>query len=574
MSESTQSIAKPTDLPLGLRRTGQIAPYVLWAIVTITSLYLRPPTAPLELETLASAWHMWSNDVWQPLRNELPTPQVPPLQLWLILGGWHWTGVNEWWPRLLSPLAGLATIWLMRPAALALWPHRRSTVHFARILLIGLGGFVITLSMIVPEMLILPMTLAGFILMARLWTLPLSGRQRFIHLLVLMVLQTGIVMTAGWAAWLTLPIAGALAPLLDPGSSAPNNGAASRPEGLRVLGRWWREIVFASLPAAIMALVWLDMLGSLDHWLSFGNGWLDPATEASRREVWSLIFFPVMLYPWICWKTLWRALNRSLRDQIGTGLRLGTAYLAATIIAGLASGWELQGLLPAAAPLCLIGARLLATQEIKARDFHGIVPGFLALLIGLIFFLMNIIPTAHLDVVWRWLFGVSLPIWLGGMGLTSGLILLIAGYILAQISPRQQLLRTLQVALLPSLLMTCLNIEFPTNLAQFFDLTPVASRLQTMQEAGQPIAIYGNYRGEFDFQGRLLKAPDVVETPQQAWLWADRHPGGAILTYFDGSPIRLPALPIYRGVARDHWVAIWPASAVAASDGHVLDSSF
>ena len=169
---------------------------------------------------------------------------------------------------------------------------------------------------------------------------------------------------------------------------------------------------------------------------------------------------------------------------------------------------------------------------------------------------------------------VPLPIWLGGIGLTSGLTLLIFGYVIAQLSPSQQLLRTLQVALLPSLLLTCLNMEFPGNLAQFFDLSPVADRLRAMQAAGQPIAVYGDYRGEFDYQGRLMKAPDVVHTQQQAWIWADRHPGGVILTYFDGSPIHLPALPLFRGVARDHWVAIWPAEAVAQSDGKILDSSF
>jgi hypothetical protein len=36
----------------------------------------------------------------------------------------------------------------------------------------------------------------------------------------------------------------------------------------------------------------------------------------------------------------------------------------------------------------------------------------------------------------------------------------------------------------------------------------------------------------------------------------------------------LPALPIYRGVARDRFVAIWPASALAGEDSPVLDGQF
>jgi hypothetical protein len=238
------------------------------------------------------------------------------------------------------------------------------------------------------------------------------------------------------------------------------------------------------------------------------------------------------------------------------------------------SGWQLVGQLAILCPLALLGARLLATQEIKPKDFHAVVPGFFALFVGLIFFLMNIVPTAHLDAVWRQVFGSPLPIWLGGIGLISGLSLLVIGYILAQLSPSHQLSRTLQVAILPTLLMTSLNLEFDGNLRPFFDLTPVASRMKQLQDAGLSVAVFSDYRGEFDFAGRLEMAPESVPTRAAAARWAKEHPGGAIVTYFDGSPLRLPALPMFRGVARDRWVAIWPASAIDGPDSPVLNSQF
>lgn len=562
MTDAARTSPEPGKaLPLILQRVGGIAPYCLWLLLTIGAFYWRPPTAPVELETLATAWHMWTDGFWLPLRNNLPAPQMPPLPFWLILVGWKAFDIVTWWPRLLSPLAGLVNIWLIGRIALILWPHRNSTAHFSRILLIGLGGFAIMLTMIAPEPLGQPFIAGGFAITVRLWLTPLPLFQRLISLLAIAVMQIAVILTNGWAYALILPLTLLLLPLLDR-TTAVN------------WRQWSSLLVMMLLPPLGAMLAWLSQINALDQALRFGNGWLDPATEASRRAFWSLIFIPLMLYPWLWWRTLWRASQRSWRGPIGMGLRVSTAYLIAAVIAGLLSGWQLQGLLAVATPAGLIAARLLATQEIKARDFHAIIPSFMALTTGLIFFLMNIIPIAHLDGVWRSVFGSPLPIWLGGIGLTSGLILLTLGYVLAQISPYHQLLRTLQVALLPTLLLTCLNIEFPGNLAQFFDLSPVATRLQTLQEAGQPIAIYGNYRGEFDYQGRLHQAPDVVHTPQQAWIWADRHPGGAILTYFDGSPIHLPALPIYRGVARDHWVAIWPAIAVSQSDGKILDSSF
>jgi hypothetical protein len=163
---------------------------------------------------------------------------------------------------------------------------------------------------------------------------------------------------------------------------------------------------------------------------------------------------------------------------------------------------------------------------------------------------------------------------MGGIGLISGVSLLVIGYVLAQLSPSHQVSRTLQVAILPTLLMTSLNLEFDGNLRPFFDLTPVASRMKQLQDAGIAVAVFSDYRGEFDFAGRLEMAPESVPTRTAAARWAQEHPGGAIVTYFDGSPLRLPALPMFRGVARDRWVAIWPASAIDGPDSPVLNSQF
>ena len=98
--------------------------------------------------------------------------------------------------------------------------------------------------------------------------------------------------------------------------------------------------------------------------------------------------------------------------------------------------------------------------------------------------------------------------------------------------------------------------------------------LRQLEDAGQPLAVYGPYRGEFDFYGRLADAPISLPDRDAALAWARANPAGVIVSYFDGSPLRLPALPYYRGVARDRWVAIWPTSAVTATDGATLNSNF
>ena len=558
-----QVLPEETSLSPFLQKLSRTAPYLFIGVLIFGALAWRPTTAPIELETLASAWHMHLQDSLVPLRNGVAAPQVPPLLHWLILAGWQIFGVCEWWPRLVPALAGIVTVVLIGRTALVLWPHRAATPIFARLLLTGVGAFAVAMTMVEPQMLALPFILASFNALGALW-MSKHGFLRTIAGWLLSAAAAALAVMAGGWSWALMPMLCAIGIwLLD---------HASRQE--RSFFPWMLGGVVMSVLALLPAWLWLRTLGSEYMLFQLGSGWSDSATEAARSEAWSLLLLPVALYPWICWKTLWRALSRHLKETVGVGFRLCLAFLGAGAIAGLVSGWQLVGLLPVVCPLSLLGARLLATQEIKPKDFHAVVPGFFALFAGLIFFLMNIVPTAHMDAVWRQVFGAPLPIWLGGIGLASGLSLLVIGYILAQLSPSHQVSRTLQVAILPTLLMTSLNLEFDGNLRPFFDLTPVASRMKQLQDAGLSVAVFSNYRGEFDFAGRLEIAPQPVPTRREAARWAKAHPGGAIVTYFDGSPLRLPALPMFRGVARDRWVAIWPASLIDGPDSPVLNSQF
>ncbi|HNB28432.1 MAG TPA: hypothetical protein PLR41_15810, partial [Alphaproteobacteria bacterium] len=71
-----------------LLRLARTAPYLFMAVLLFGALAWRPTTAPIELETLASAWHMHLAGGLVPLRNGVADPAIPPLLHWLILGGW------------------------------------------------------------------------------------------------------------------------------------------------------------------------------------------------------------------------------------------------------------------------------------------------------------------------------------------------------------------------------------------------------------------------------------------------------------------------------------------------------
>jgi hypothetical protein len=564
-------------------RWGLVAPFLLWLIVGIGALLGRPPTAPAELETLAAAWHMWQAHGWVPLQSGMGSGDQPPLPLWVILWGWQIFGLGDVWPRIISLVSSLATLWLVGRSALSLWPHRQMTELYARILLSGVIAFALIVTMVQAEPLGLLFTALGFHALTRLWHSGVRGGAALLWWVVFAATVLLSLFAIGNAAWALLPLIAALAPRQSvtparhSGPKPPEGVAGSARVMLGFVPAWHLPLLLSLAPTVICWIAWILWLrrdGVAADFLGFGNGWFHPATEASRRDLWSLLLVPVLLYPWICWKTLWRALGKQLRGRVGRSFRLCLAFFGTAVISGFASGWQMQGMIYIILPLSLLGARLLATQEIRAKDFHAIVPALLALLLGLFFFLMNIVPTAHLDALWRELFDVPLPIWIGGIGMTSGLVLLVAGYSIAQLSPMHLLSRTIQVATLPVLLLTCVNLEFPFNLRQFFDLEPVAERLRQLEESGQPLAVYGPYRGEFDYYGRLSSAPIALPDRQVAIAWAKANPAGVIVSYFDGSPLRLPALPYYRGVARDRWVAIWPTSAVIQTDGKALDGNF
>ncbi len=534
-----------------------MAPFAIWAAVILGAFLSRPPTAPIELETLSTAWHMLQSHSSVPLLNGEINPNTPPLHSWLILAGWQVFGVVEIWPRLLGALAALATLWLAGTAAQTLWPHRATTPIFARILMAGLGGFIITASMIAPEVIALPIQLAGFQAICMLRQNPDGWLRRAALWILFTLCVTADLFLLGWTALLLLPPVALLAPHVR---GALGDPTAQPRRGWRRI-RW--RIATLGGTAVAMAIGWLWLSAATggrplgpDDVFGFGTGWNNAGSEATRHEAWTLILTPLLLFPWIVWKTLWRALARQTRDGYGFGFKLCIVFLGTAIVSGIVSGVQLQGMMSIGAPLALIGARLLANQAIKPKDFHAVVPGFVALMFGMFFFLMNMIPTAHLDALWRQFFGSALPIWLGGSGLTSGIVLFVGGYILAQMSPSQQLSRTLQVACIPVLLITCANIEFPNSLGAFFDLKPIGSKMRELQDAGQEIAVYGPYRGEYDFYGRLSAAPKVLMTEADALAWAKAHPRGAIVTRFDGSALDLPPCPI--SVA-------WPATAGSRS---------
>jgi len=82
------------------------------------SLLLRTPFPVDETRYLSVAWEMWHNgDFILPTLNGEPYSHKPPLLFWLMHAGWALFGVNDYSPRLISMIAGLASLPLVSAIA-------------------------------------------------------------------------------------------------------------------------------------------------------------------------------------------------------------------------------------------------------------------------------------------------------------------------------------------------------------------------------------------------------------------------------------------------------------------------
>jgi 4-amino-4-deoxy-L-arabinose transferase-like glycosyltransferase len=546
-------------------------PIAIWLAVTVTTLVARPPLGDVDLPVYSAAWWAWNGktDV-----GYLPSagPEWTPLTLWCIQLSWWLFGVSETAARLVASLFGLASLWQVAALARRLWPEDAETARYAPIMLAGSGGFVACQATTIfswPLLSLLLLALLGLVLAWR--QRPLAGWATFAAALALGELSVG---TA--AAWLMLPMA-----LATPWATRSGSGgvrwrswygglAIAAPIGLAIAG----TLTLATFPHRPITDAG-DLLAHL-----FIRAPRSPM-DIDQPWFWYIFVTALLFYPWLWWTSLWFAIRRARARFASAELRLCMVTAAIVFLVVLAVGRQTTDLLPLLPPVALIFARVWATHAGKARDFHAAVPGLLALFVCLFFFMLNIIPVAHLDALWQRLFDSDLPVWLGGISLASGITLLSGSYLLALLTPRARMARLVQLALLPVLLALTVNLEFEVSLRPFFDLEPTARKIHALQADGRPVAVYAHYAGEFDFTGRLTAPLPVivgrkpaVDDLSAALEWAAANPSGAVVSFFRGGLLHMPRQPLYLGHAADYRAALWASETVTESNGAVLQPRF
>lgn len=515
----------------------------------------------LELPLHAEAWWSWIGRGNVSYLSDV-TGNAPPLLFWCIRLGWDVFGASETWARLVASLFGLAGLWLSVPLARQLWPTDGDAARFAPIVLGGSGGFIAFLGLTEFAWLLLffdMLAVYGLLLAVR-------GQGAVGWILYAAALALGELSAGAVALWHLLPVALAM-PLVVADLRS------------RRLVPWYLGTGLATLAAlgaagvCLFGVAQVPSSGADDVYTQLLLRGPPASTDEDRPWFWYILMASLLLYPWLWWPPLWRSAGRARRHP---GIALGPCWLATLVIllVTLVGGRQTSDLLPALPPLALIVARVWSCHAGKAKDFHAALPGLLALFVCLFFFMLNIVPVAQLDAVWRRLFEADLPIWLGGISLASGITLLTGSYLLALLTPRGTLARLNQLALLPVLLALTVSLEFSVSLRPFFDVAPLAEQIRTLQGAGRPVAVYKYYAGEFDAVGHLTMPPTILDDLPAALTWAAAHPDGVTVSFFRGGVLHLPEQPIYLGHADTHRAALWSSAAVLGTGGAVLRRRF
>ena len=474
-------------------------------LLTGVAIAVRPMTPIDETRYIGVAWEMWlRGDFLVPFKNGAPYSHKPPLMIWLFQAGWAVFGVNEWWPRLVSPLVSAGNLLLTLGLVKRLW-RNRDGIGGASVLILStclLWTFFSTSAMF-------DIILAFFTLLGMHGTL-LAAEGRSGRGIVLLGAAIGFgVLAKGPVILLhVLPVA-----LLTPWWSP----------GLRWL-RWFGGIFVAVLLGAAVALIWAIPAGiaggEVYRRAIFWGQTADRMVEsfAHRRPLWwYLPILPAMFMPWFIWPGLWRALSRFIRYEFDRGGRFCLAWLLPVIIVfSFISGKQPHYLIPIFPAFALLAARALVDEErVKGLWLPFLVSlaiggGLSAVALGWLTFpmagLVNA-PQIWPEVV---LMLLSVALFLVGRRMSKPLV---------------------PLALLGVAVSACVQLAIFLPLYPSYDVRPMAQAIHQAQEKGVLVAHLGLYHNQYHFAGRLQKPLPEMESMAELKTWLIDHPDGYAVVY-------------------------------------------
>ncbi|BAO44731.1 ArnT family glycosyltransferase [Thiolapillus brandeum] len=480
--------------------------FFYWLILLLAALWLRPLIPVDETRYLSVAWEMWRNgDFLVPHLNGETYAHKPPLLFWLMHLGWWFFGVNETWPRLISPLVSLACLYLVQLLARRLWPQQPQVAVAAPWLLFGSFVWLLFYTLVQFDMLLVLCTLLGMLGLVD------AGRGRAGGWWLLALAMGLGLLAKGPVILLHLLPAGLLGPLWVRGYSGSWGG-------------WYGRLFLCVFGGAVMVLAWAIPAG-IQGGEAYRNAifWGQTANRVvnsfAHREPWwwYLPMLPVLLLPWFLWPRLWKVLGHLKAAKDDQGLRFLASWILSTLVLfSLVSGKQIKYLLPTLPALALVLAWLYAQSGPGIRRRMPDLAVLMLLVSGVL--LLGVPYIAYGDIAW-WIPRLS-PLW-GGVLLGAGILALwLPNDVLPQGVPR--------IAAAAMLMVLCFQSAMMSAGGRAYDLRGISQQVRQYQDQGRQLAYIGKYHGQFNFLGRL-QHPVKHLNGRTVLVWARKHPNDLVI---------------------------------------------
>ena len=487
---------------------------ILWVILIAANLMIRPLMPIDETRYVGVAWEMWvRGDFLVPYLNGETYSHKPPLLFWLMSVSWWLFGVNDWTPRIISPLFALGSTLLSGLVARELWRDRSQVAELTPLILLGTLFWLLYSTLTMFDML-----LAFFVLLAIYSVLKLSQSNSWRNIFLLGVAIGGGGLSKGPVVLLQILPVALLAPWWIQHKASDLSWKT-----------WYLKLVVAVLIGASIALAWAipaGISGGDDYrnaiFLGQTSGRLVKSFAHQLPFWWYVEQLPLLLLPWLFFKPLWQGAKKLNLNDYGVRFCLAWA-LPVFIMFSFVSGKRIHYLLPLIPALALLLAR--AADEIKDvekwRRAYVIVFsifGFV-LLAAIIFLIFN--------NIYHWTDKLQFHLLSGSCALLVIIAMPLGIYFLRVKNAQQVIFYTSTASIIVLTLLA--SIYFESNFARH-DTQPIAEKIAQFQNENKGVAFYtGKYHDQFQFTGRLTQPLTLLSSPEILQTWVQEHSEGFIL---------------------------------------------
>lgn len=581
----------------------QALPWIgLWLLLVIVALFVRPLGSVDELKLLAVTWEMWQQgNFLLPVFNGFDAPEQPPLMPWFIHIGWTVFGVNDWWPRVLSALFSLMSLFIIGRISALLWMDQLKMPRYTAFILLGSGLWVFYLTVSLADNMLTFFTLLGLYGILRAWRYTTRvGWLIFGFATGCAVLSNGLM-----SLLYTLPVA-----LLGPIWAGREHAlrwtnwyidmSTGLLVGLGLVGLWGLLIVIQVEQGTAIAID--HVIGALPPEIS-----LFPKNQPTYSY---LYFLPAALLPWMAWPLIYSRIWQVKDKSVALGLIFCLVWVVPVLmVLSVLGPRQPQFLLPLLPAFALLIANLLFNEELIDHGEQRFSMSLLlpTLLLGISLAvapmlasetwvpqpLKELSPVIGLSITAFVLLVIVLP----ASGFAGRIFFIFSGVLLALIPtfPRIEQLPTvlwdlpiyvgIGVALfgvaltwLPTFtldqriirnaifsmvtvtgLMTWMNFH-ESSIA---GIRSSANYIATLDQRNIPVAHIGEYQGEYHFYGRLTQ-PITSVTPETLGEWVAKNPRGVVITYTNAwQPNVAKSRAVYSAPYYGSELRAWKASDLA-----------